>query len=354
MMGPRAGIRGMRGLVVAIAVAAAALALPGAALASGQLVYLSQFGSFGSGPGQLEDPFWLAVDPGNGDVYVNDQGNYRYEKFDSSGNFPFQFGGFGSGNGQFADPGGVAVDPKTGDVYATDNLNERVEKFNSSGVYLSQFGGPGSGNGQFNDPGGVAVDPSTGDVYVVDSANSRVEKFGLPIATALTASPQLVLFPPPNAAGLGTVSATLTANGSPVAGQTIAFSVGGTGLCSAVTGASGTASCSPSLLGELQVLLSNSYTATFAANGAYLGSTASTPAVELGNGLASIASANAHAQRVSGTLTRDGKVYAIITSRSRRGHVSLGVKAGRQLRAGRYTLTTRIGGHLVRRTVSVR
>jgi DNA-binding beta-propeller fold protein YncE len=315
--------------------------------------YLSQFGNFGSGNGQFNFPIGVAVESSTGDVYVTDARNERVEKFDSSGSYLGHVGTSGSGNGQFAGPAGVAVDPRTGAVYVVDSGNNRVEQFDSSGNYLSQFGSSGTGNGQFNGPFGVAVDPKTGDVYVTDG-NDRVEKFGW-IATTLAAAPQLVLFPPPNGAGLGTVAATLTAGKAGVAGQTIGFSVGGTALCSAVTNASGVASCSPSAVGELTVLLSNTYTATFAANGPYLGSTARTPAVELGNGLASLASVRVHGTaRVWGTLTRAGNVYALITTRTQRGHVSLKLKTERRLRAGRYVLTTHLGGRVVRRTVSIR
>jgi tripartite motif-containing protein 71 len=45
-----------------------------------------QFGSFGSGNGQLNSPREVAID-GSGNIYVADAGNSRIEKFDSNGNF---------------------------------------------------------------------------------------------------------------------------------------------------------------------------------------------------------------------------------------------------------------------------
>jgi DNA-binding beta-propeller fold protein YncE len=315
--------------------------------------YLSSFGSYGSGNGQFNEPAGVAV--GDGEVYVGDVINNRVEKFDSNGAYVSQFGSTGSGNGQFDQPQGVAVDPNNGDVYVVDTPNNRVEQFDSNGNYLSQFGSYGSGNGQFENPADVAVDPRTDDVYVSDESNDRVEKFGAPIVTMLTARPQFVFFPPPSGAGWGTVSATLTATGSPVAGQAIAFSVGGTPLCSAVTDSSGTASCSPSALGEQQVLLNNSYTATFPPSGSYLGSTASTPAFEVGNGLVLLFGSRAHISRqLLGTLTRAGKVYGWITSRTRRGRLSLRFKAERQLRAGHYVLAMHVAGREIRRTLSIK
>jgi hypothetical protein len=103
------------------------------------------------------------------------------------------------------------------------------------------------------------------------------------------------------------------------------------------------------------VLLSNTYTATFAANGAYLGSTASTPAVELGNGLSLVHSVRTHnSHGVSGTLTRSGKVYALITTRTQRGRLSLRLKTEHQLGAGHYTLTMHVAGRELRRTLSIK
>ena len=96
-----------------------------------------------------------------------------------------QWGTFGSGNGQFNNPIAVAVDA-SGNVYVADQINERIQTFTSSGAYLTQWGTLGSGNGQFNEPIGVAVD-ALGNVYVGDAGNHRIQKFGvLPTPTMST------------------------------------------------------------------------------------------------------------------------------------------------------------------------
>ncbi len=136
--------------------------------------YLTQWGSSGSGNGQLENPQGIAVDKSN-NVYVADSGNKRIEKFDSGGNYLTQWGSSGSGNGQFAGPNGVAVDGGN-NVYVTDNYNHRIEKFDANGSYLTQWGSDGTGFGQFADLEGIAVDSSS-NVYVADGSNNRVEKF---------------------------------------------------------------------------------------------------------------------------------------------------------------------------------
>jgi len=97
------------------------------------------------------------------------------QKFNSNGNFILGWGSVGSGPGQFNRPWSVAVDG-SGNVYVGDNDNNRVQKFDSSGGYITQWGTPGSGDGQFSGPGGIAVDASN-NVYVSDRGNSRVQKF---------------------------------------------------------------------------------------------------------------------------------------------------------------------------------
>ncbi len=130
--------------------------------------YVTQWGSYGSGPGQFNEPLGVAVDS-SGNVYVADWGsNNRVQKFTSNGGFILSWGGTGSGNGQFNNPGQIAVD-SSGNVYVADAANNRVQKFTSNGAFVSSLGG-------FFNPIGIAVD-SSGNVYVLDSYNDRVVKF---------------------------------------------------------------------------------------------------------------------------------------------------------------------------------
>ena len=136
--------------------------------------YLTQWGTNGTANGQFMLPYGVAVDA-SGDVYVADTSNNRIQKFTSAGTYLTQWGSFGTGDGQFEFPAAVAVDA-SGDVYVADSSNNRIQKFTSTGTYLTQWGTNGTGNGQFRYPYGVAVD-SSGNVYVADSSNNRVQKF---------------------------------------------------------------------------------------------------------------------------------------------------------------------------------
>jgi DNA-binding beta-propeller fold protein YncE len=163
-------------------------------------------------------------------------------------------------------PWGIAIGPGGG-VYVT-NFNNTVSVLpagcsSSSCEQVLPFTG-------LNIPYGVAVD-RVGDVYVADTQNQRVVE--LPVAklpTKLTATPAVL-------AGLNlylfNLTATLTGPSGPISGQTISFSAGSTAVCSAVTGANGTASCS-GLAQALSILGAGGYTATFAGSDGYLGSTA--------------------------------------------------------------------------------
>lgn len=97
--------------------------------------------------------------------------------------------------------------------------------------------------------------------------------------TSLKAAPQLVLFEPFVGIGNQVVQATLTGGGSPVAGQTISFTVGSMALCSAVTNSKGVARCRISGSGQSLVNRNNHYTATFAGTTNEVGSSSTVPAI---------------------------------------------------------------------------
>ena len=61
-------------------------------------------------------------------MYVSEYGNDRVSVFTSEGGFVTSFGRQGSGPGQFDDPYGLAVD-NSGVVYVCDYGNKRVQIF---------------------------------------------------------------------------------------------------------------------------------------------------------------------------------------------------------------------------------
>ena len=136
--------------------------------------YIAQFGTAGSGPGQLKEPRSTAIAAG-GNVYVLDSGNSRVQEFSSAGAYIGTFGASGTGNGNFKAPYAMVEDTK-GNLWVADTGNNRVQEFNSKNEYSSQFGGEGAAAGQFKEPKGIAI-TSAGGIFVSDAANNRIEKF---------------------------------------------------------------------------------------------------------------------------------------------------------------------------------
>jgi DNA-binding beta-propeller fold protein YncE len=119
--------------------------------------------------GAFNDDCGLAIDPGNGDIYVAEFGQQAIDKFDSSGNFLSQFPvGFGVCD--------IAVDAD-GAIWAVQ-WNNSLHKLDSSGVDLGVV--------DPNNPSAVNIDPATHHVYSdrrssiaeYDSSGNLVGEFG--------------------------------------------------------------------------------------------------------------------------------------------------------------------------------
>ena len=203
------------------------------------------------------------------------------------------------------------------------------------------------------------VTATSGDGQTAAASITYTVQAAAAAPTTLTAAPQVVFFPPPTGVGLRHLSATLTSDGSPVEGMNITFADGALHLCTAQTNPQGVASCSPTLLGEVVVLLTNNYGASFAGNSEYLSSTASTAAIELGSGQKEprLLPAGSRSGTLAGraTLTRDGRPYATLSLREVRGTERFRVHEDRRLRPGRYLLKLTLGdGTHVSRAVTLR
>jgi DNA-binding beta-propeller fold protein YncE len=136
--------------------------------------YITKWGGGGSGTGQFNLPTFLAIDL-LGYLYVTDTENNRVQKFQLDGTFVATWGSYGSGNGYFYEPTGITIDASS-NIYVAEFGNHRVQKFNTSGGFITKWGSRGSGNGQFYEPYDVYPDPS-GDVYVADTYNHRIQRF---------------------------------------------------------------------------------------------------------------------------------------------------------------------------------
>jgi sugar lactone lactonase YvrE len=130
-------------------------------------------GVSGNGPQTFHEPNAVLVAP-NGDIFVSDghepgQGNARIVKFDPDGKFIRQWGTHGSGPGQLEAPHTLAMDSK-GRLFVGDRGNNRVQIFDQDGALLAIWS-------QFSRPSGIFIDQH--DVlYVTDSESRPVDGYG--------------------------------------------------------------------------------------------------------------------------------------------------------------------------------
>ncbi len=98
----------------------------------------------------ISRPIGVAV-AANGTVYVADGKNKRVEEFSPAGVYVTAFGSAGTGAGQFDHPYGIAVAPGTvapgGTIYVSDNYNGRVEAFTPPATVVRYVAPTGSDSG---------------------------------------------------------------------------------------------------------------------------------------------------------------------------------------------------------------
>ena len=84
----------------------------------------------------------------------------RIVEFSSSGAFISQFGSKGTGSGQLLYADGLAF--SGGNLYVSEASPQRVQELSTAGAFIAAFDETGSL------PSGIARDPSTGDLDVSD------------------------------------------------------------------------------------------------------------------------------------------------------------------------------------------
>ncbi len=125
----------------------------------------------------------------DGSFYVLDVGNHRVEHFDSSRQFIKSWGSFGTGPGQFNDPIGLAVDGD-GVIYVLDDIRDVVESYDTNGHVMGAIDAHPNRPGAFNSANNLALD-QRGNFYISDccSAGNQVQKLGPDGELLLTIGP---------------------------------------------------------------------------------------------------------------------------------------------------------------------
>jgi tripartite motif-containing protein 71 len=137
-----------------------AFALPLSARGQVPPVFITEWGTTGTGNGQFQLPVGVAVD-GQGNVFVVESAGHRVQKFTRDGGFIAAW--------HAAWPAAVAVDG-AGDVYVSESQADSIIKFTNDGVLLAQWGRPGWYCT------GLAVDRD-GYVYVADGNGGGIWKY---------------------------------------------------------------------------------------------------------------------------------------------------------------------------------
>jgi DNA-binding beta-propeller fold protein YncE len=146
------------------------------------LALVGSVGTFGTGPGQMQNPYDVAVDAHQPpQLYVADNLNNRVDVFDAFGlGFLGVFGrtgyGPGLGNMEIVRSVGALADVPGGGVIAADTANNRVQRFDSGGAVVAAWGLAGRGAGYVTRPGGVTFAPD-GGVTVADTFDHRIALF---------------------------------------------------------------------------------------------------------------------------------------------------------------------------------
>jgi sugar lactone lactonase YvrE len=142
--------------------------------------YIGAWGTgsaFPSGEEEVVNPANMATNVDRSVVYFADAAKNRIYRIAAQPellNPLTYFGTAGSGPGQLSEPYAVAVKP-SGNLLVSDRKNNRIQLFTPSGGYLTQFGG--SGSGKFNEPSGLALSASD-LLFVADAGNNRVQRWG--------------------------------------------------------------------------------------------------------------------------------------------------------------------------------
>ena len=138
--------------------------------------HLFDFGKRGSGPGEFNFPYDVAVGK-DGRLYVVDAGNFRVQIFDHDGKYLKSFGQLGTQLGNLARPKEIATDAE-GNVYVVDAAFGNFQIFNSEGQLLLFIGQHTEKDrpAGYMLPSGIYVDED-GRVYVVDQWYSKVDVF---------------------------------------------------------------------------------------------------------------------------------------------------------------------------------
>ena len=111
----------------------------------------------------------------NSKVFVSDREAHLIKVYNNNGRFLYEFGTHGTGDGELNHPTGLAVD-KMGHLLVCSLDNHRVQIFTLNGKFVAKFGEYGQELGQMFSPSSVSVLKS-GRIVVCEFQNNRLQLF---------------------------------------------------------------------------------------------------------------------------------------------------------------------------------
>ena len=108
-------------------------------------------------------------------IFVSDYEEHRIKVYSSEGNFLYEFGNYGTGNCELNQPAGIAVD-KSGHLLVCSFGNNAVQVFTLDGNFITSFGEYGDKLGQFHQPSSVSV-LKNGQIVISEFGNHRLQIF---------------------------------------------------------------------------------------------------------------------------------------------------------------------------------
>jgi len=128
--------------------------------------FINQWFGNHNGPGKFSMAHGIAVDPGNGNVWVADREEYRMVVFDANGHFIKTIQSENLICGLYFDP--------HGQLWASTGGDGQIVKLDRDGKIVGAAGeGSGRGPGQFAESNYIAMD-KRGNLYVGDTSVTRV------------------------------------------------------------------------------------------------------------------------------------------------------------------------------------
>src|SRR5262249_23093861 len=120
-------------------------------------------------PSIKTEPYWPAIDPVTGDIWVSSPFTDQFWAFGPDGTFKEAWGPPGQDAGQFRlrtndmhpDAGAAIAFLPDGSFYLTDVGNYRVQHYDANRALVGSWGSFGTEQGQFTNPKGIATDGTT-------------------------------------------------------------------------------------------------------------------------------------------------------------------------------------------------